>query len=229
MWNTRRMRPPPEGRISMSSPRRSESFWTTMPECSSSTSMITSSMGSSRLAVVGIGREQDLRPRKGELEALAAHGLDEDAELQLAAAGDLEGVAVGGFGDADGDVALALLQQALADHPALHLVALLAGERPVVDAEHHGERRRIDRLGEERRVDRGIAQRVGDGRLRDAGDGDDVARLGEVDAGALQAAEGQHLGHAAVSISAPSRLMALMVWFGLTLPEGMRPVRMRPR
>ena len=43
---------------------------------------------------------------------------------------------------------------------------------------------------------RGIAQRVGDGRLRDAGDGDDVAGLGEVDGGALQAAEGQHLGDA---------------------------------
>ena len=42
----------------------------------------------------------------------------------------------------------------------------------------------------------GIAQRVGDGRLGDAGDGDDVAGLGDVDGRALQAAEGQHLGHA---------------------------------
>ena len=33
--------------------------------------------------------KQDLRPRHGELEAFAAHGLDEDAELQFAAAGDL--------------------------------------------------------------------------------------------------------------------------------------------
>ena len=33
----------------------------------------------------------------------------------------------------------------------------------------------------------------------------------------------------AVSISAPSRLIALMVWFGLTLPEEMRPVSRRPR
>ena len=149
------------------------------------------------LAGLGVGLEQHLRARDGELEALAAHGLDQDAELQFAAAGDLVGVlVVGVLGDADGDVALGLLQQAVADHAALHLVALLAGERPVVDAEHHGERRRVDRLGEERRVDRGIAQRVGDGRLRDAGDGDDVAGLGEVDAGALQAAEGQHLGDA---------------------------------
>ena len=33
----------------------------------------------------------------------------------------------------------------------------------------------------------------------------------------------------AVSISEPSRRMALMVWLGLTLPELMRPVRTRPR
>ena len=49
---------------------------------------------------------------------------------------------------------------------------------------------------QERRVDGRIAQRVGDRRLGDAGDGDDVAGLGHVDGGALQAAEGQHLGHA---------------------------------
>ena len=32
-----------------------------------------------------------------------------------------------------------------------------------------------------------------------------------------------------VSMSLPSRESALMVWFGLMLPERMRPVRMRPR
>ncbi len=159
--------------------------------------MMTSSTGSSLLARGGIGLHHHARPRHGELEPLAAHGLDQDAELQLAAAGHLVGVlGVGVLADADGDVALRLLQQAVADHAALHLVALLAGEGPVVDAEIHGERRRVDRLGQERRVDLGVAQRVGDGRLGDAGDSDDVAGLGDVDGGALQAAEGQHLGDA---------------------------------
>ena len=32
-----------------------------------------------------------------------------------------------------------------------------------------------------------------------------------------------------VSTRLPSRCMALMVWFGLTEPDQMRPVRMRPR
>ena len=42
--------------------------------------------------------EQHPRPRHRELEALAAHVLDQHAHLQLAAAGDLEGVAAGGVG-----------------------------------------------------------------------------------------------------------------------------------
>ena len=63
-----------------------------MPECSSSTSMITSSIGSSRLPVAGSVLNTTLRARDGELEALAAHGLDQDAELQLAAARHLVGV-----------------------------------------------------------------------------------------------------------------------------------------
>ena len=51
-WNTRRCRPPPDGRISSSSPLRSESFCTTTPENSSSTSMMVSSIGSMRAPVV---------------------------------------------------------------------------------------------------------------------------------------------------------------------------------
>ena len=54
----------------------------------------------------------DLRARHGQLEAFAAHVLDEDGELQLAAAGDVVGVLIVGFADADGDVALRLLAAA---------------------------------------------------------------------------------------------------------------------
>ena len=56
--------------------------------------MMTSSIGSSFSPRRRIRLEHDLRPRDGQLEALAAHGLDQDAELQLAAAGDLEGILV---------------------------------------------------------------------------------------------------------------------------------------
>ena len=48
--------------------------------------------------------------------------------------------------------------------------------------------------GGERRLDHGIAERVGDGGLGQAGDGDDVAGLGLLDRHALDAAEGEQLG-----------------------------------
>ena len=49
--------------------------------------------------------DDDLRLADGQLEALAAHDLDEDRELQLAAALDLPGVRALGVEHADRDVA----------------------------------------------------------------------------------------------------------------------------
>ncbi len=50
------------------------------------------------------------RPADRELEALAPHGLDQDAELQLAAPGDFEGVLIVGLPHVDRDVALGFAQ-----------------------------------------------------------------------------------------------------------------------
>ena len=111
------------------SARRSDIFCTTTPEYSSSTSMTTSSMGSSKLARRLVLGEHHAGTRHGELEALAAHGLDQDRELQFAAAGDEERILVGRFLDLERDVAFAFLEQAVADHAARDLVALGAGER----------------------------------------------------------------------------------------------------
>src|SRR6185312_6441990 len=47
--------------------------------------------------------EHDARTRYRKLEALAAHGLDQDRELQFAAAGDFHGILVGGLGYAQRD------------------------------------------------------------------------------------------------------------------------------
>ena len=77
---------------------------------------------------------------------------------------------------------------------------------------------------------RGIAEGVGDGALGQAGDGDDVAGFGLLDRRALEAAEGEDLGDAARFRSACRRASStLTAWFGLTEPEVMRPVMMRPR
>src|SRR5206468_6691062 len=56
--------------------------------------------------------EQDARAADAELEAFAAEGLDEDSELKLAAARDLEAVVVGGHGDSNRDIALGLALEA---------------------------------------------------------------------------------------------------------------------
>ena len=90
--------------------------------------MTTSSIGSSR-PPLSSRRNSTFGPRHAELEALAPHGLDQNAELQLAAAGDLHGIALLRLGDAERDVALSLAQQTVADHAARHLVAFGAGKR----------------------------------------------------------------------------------------------------
>uniref|UniRef100_A0A0N4ZGX7 DUF2156 domain-containing protein n=1 Tax=Parastrongyloides trichosuri TaxID=131310 RepID=A0A0N4ZGX7_PARTI len=62
-----------------------------------------------------VGLEHHARTADRDFEAFAAHAFDQNAQLQFAAAGDLEGVLLGSFGDADGDVGLGFLQQARSD------------------------------------------------------------------------------------------------------------------
>ncbi len=114
--------------------------------------------------------------------------------MQFAAAGDLKGVLLGGFGHLDRHIAFGFAQQALADHARLNLVAFLAGQRAVIDRHGHGDGRRIDRLGGQGVQHFDGAQGVGHGGLAQACNGDDVAGFGHLDRLALQAAEGQDLG-----------------------------------
>jgi hypothetical protein len=80
---------------------RSESFCTTTPVYSSSTSMMTSSTGSSFSPVASSVLEHHAGTADGQFEAFAAHGFDENAELQFATAGDFKGIGFGfGWRDA---------------------------------------------------------------------------------------------------------------------------------
>ena len=72
----------------------------------------------------------------------------------------------------------------------------LPAKRAVVDAEGHGDGRRVDGLGGQGDVLIQRAKRIGHGGLGHAGQGDDVTGHGLVDGGLVQAAEGQHLGDA---------------------------------
>src|SRR5690606_1538041 len=134
-----------------------------------------------------------LRPGHGELVALAAHVLDEDRQVQFAAAGHDEGVGVGRELDAQGDVALELALEPLAKLAARHELAFPPGHRRGVDEELHGHRRLVD--AEHRQGFRalGIAQRRPDAELLDAVHGDDVASLRLLDHRALQPREAQDL------------------------------------
>jgi hypothetical protein len=148
------------------------------------------------LAVLALLHD-DARAGYGKLEAFAAHGLDEDGELQFATAGDVERVLAFGFLDLQRDVAFGFLEQAIADDAARDLVAFGAGKRAVIDDEGHGDGRRIDRLCLQRFIDGRVAERIGDRALRKAGDGNDVACLGFFDRLTLDTAEREDLGNSA--------------------------------
>ena len=90
------------------------------------------------------GLENHARTRDRKLEAFAAHLLDENAELEFAAAGHFIS-AFAGLMHLDGDIAFGFAQQAVADDAALHLVALAARERGIVHRQRDRQSRRIDR------------------------------------------------------------------------------------
>ena len=71
----------------------------------------------------------DLGLADGQLEALAAHGLHEDRQLQLAAALDLPDVGAVGVAHPQRDVADQLLLQPLLQQPCGDLAALASGQR----------------------------------------------------------------------------------------------------
>ena len=144
------------------------------PRYSSGASIETRSTGSCRTP--SISRVDDLGLADRELEPLAAHLLDEDGELQLAAALHLPGVRRAGREDAQGDVADELGAEAALHEARRELVALEARERGGVDPDRHRERGLVDGDRRERaRVVR-VGERVADRHLGDACDRDDLAR-----------------------------------------------------
>ena len=118
----------------------------------------------------------DLRLADGQLEAFAAHDLDEDRELQLAAALHLPGVRALGRQHPDRDVADELGVEPVLHQPRGELLAALAGQRRGVDADGHRDARLVDRDDRQRPRVVGVGDRLADRDLRDARDRDDVAR-----------------------------------------------------
>ena len=109
---------------------------------------------------------EHLRLAHGQLEALAAHQLDQHRQLQLAAALHLPGVGALGVEHADRDVADQLLVEPRAHLARGELRAVLAGQRRGVDADHDRQRGLVD--GDHRQRPRvvGVGERLAD---RDVG------------------------------------------------------------
>ena len=137
-----------------------------------------------RLLRLPVHRAQDhLRPAHLELEPLAPHLLDQDGQLKLAAATDLERVCGLGRVDLDRDVAEHLAVESGLDLAARHIAAVLAGERRGVHAQGHAQRRRVDVQAWQRPRVSGVGDGVADRDLGDTRQRHDVAGagLGHVD------------------------------------------------
>ena len=135
-------------------------------------------------AVLFVGDDDHLGD--AELEALAAHGLDKDGEVQLAAARDLEAGLANDVLHFQPDIDLLLLVEPVAELGGGHEFSFAAGQRAVVGIEFHGEGGLLDlQAGEHSRV-----LHVGDGvsyfYAFQAGHGDDIAGMGFLDDHALE-------------------------------------------
>ena len=128
----------------------------------------------------------DLRLADGQLEALATHRLDEHGQLQLAATLDLPGIRALRGVNAQRHVADELLLEAQLDHRGGQLLAALADQRGGVDADRHGQARLVDRDHGQRAGVLDGGDRLADGDLWDARDGDDVAGAGLIGGEALE-------------------------------------------
>ena len=163
------------------------------------------------------GAGDDLRLADRQLEALAAHLLDEYGQRQLTPALHFPGIRAADVDHPDRDVADQFSVQSRLDHACGQFVARhLAGQRRGIGADGHRDRRLID--GDARQCVRvlGISEGVSDHDLRHARDGDDVAGDRLVGRGAVHTFGGEKFGdlgagdnRKSVHLAHPGHLLAL--------------------
>ena len=158
-------------------------------------------VGLVHLAVDGL--RDHLRLADGELEALTAHLLDEDRERELATALHLPGVGTTDVEHLQRDVADELAVEAVLHHARRELVALdLADDRRRVRADRHRDGGVVDVDRRQRPHVVGVGERLADGDLLDARDGDDVTGAGLLGGEAVEGLRLQQLGDAHVRVRA---------------------------
>ena len=131
------------------------------------------------LGVFGVGLHDYLGRRNGHLEALPAHLLDEDAQVQVASARDFHQFSADlADVDSEGDVVLGFPVDALSDLVDGALVAFGALEGGVVEGDLHLDHGRVDGDGGDHEVLIQGVHGVVHGAVGEAGNGDDVSRVG---------------------------------------------------
>ena len=147
--------------------------------------------------------EDHLRAGHRQLEAFAAHVLDQDGEVQLAPARDPEYIRLGGVFHAQRDVGEQFLVETVAYLPAGDELAFAPDQRGGVHLEIHVERGLVDLVHRQRLGLLLVGQRCADGNLVDARDLHDLARVRLVHRDPVQALEtvdAGDLGHGSGAI-----------------------------
>ena len=115
------------------------------------------------------------RPGDKNLKAFAPHLLHENGDLHFAACLDLKMSGRLGIAEDDRYISAGLADQTLADLAGGQQFAFATSQRPVVDANLHGDRRRIDIQERQRLALFGIGDGLADKSVFKATDADDVA------------------------------------------------------
>mmetsp|Transcript_13298 Transcript_13298/g.32302 ORF Transcript_13298/g.32302 Transcript_13298/m.32302 type:complete len:361 (+) Transcript_13298:660-1742(+) len=136
--------------------------------------------------------EHNLGGRHAELEALAAHVLHQDPQLQLSPPEHLEGLTPCLFAllHIDGDVVLHLLVETIPDHLRGQLRPVPPLERGVVGREGHAHGRGVDLDRLDRHCHIRVADSIRNSRFREARNLNNVPRLSDIQ---------RHSAHAAVA------------------------------
>ena len=163
--------------FSLSGKKNSKKLLSPPPTCSSGTSTIASSNGSSFFPVSLSVRVMTLGGTDSKLKPFAPHVLDQDRDVQLPTARNNKLVRrVPGL-DAQGEVALELAVEALLEVARRHELPFAPCKGGRVDREGHAHRRLLDRDGGKRVRAVALADRLSDGDVREARDGADVSGL----------------------------------------------------
>ena len=227
MRNSSRTRPLPLLTILVIVPRRMPHCAMTTPWKSSATSMTEILDRLHDLAVDDLG--DDVGAGDLELEALAAHHLDQDRELQLAAAQHFHLLRRVGRLDLDRHVAEQLAIEPVLDLPRGHELPFAPRHRRGVDAEDHRHGRLVDRRRRHRQAMLDVGDGFADGDVLDAGQTDDVAGQRRPAMSTRRRPSKANSLVTLVSWNVPSSLHTVIGSPTFTRPLKIRPIAIRPR